>query len=63
MPLQQSHRRLVRRQRILVVQVASSLHLTPETFSRVIHNLEDEGLISVDGKKIQVYGDPKEALS
>jgi len=36
-------------------EVASSLHLTPETFSRVIHNLEEDGVISVQGKKIQVH--------
>ncbi len=40
-------------------EVASSLHLTPETFSRVIHNLEDDGLISVKGKKIHIYDEQK----
>ncbi|PCI72389.1 MAG: hypothetical protein COB26_00290 [Piscirickettsiaceae bacterium] len=40
-------------------EVASSLHLTPETFSRVMHSLEDEGLISVDGKKIHIYDEQK----
>jgi len=44
-------------------EVASSLHLTPETFSRVIHSLEDEGVISVDGKKIQIHDKQKLGLS
>lgn len=33
---------------------ASLLNLTPETFSRVLHQLESDEVISVDGKNIQV---------
>jgi len=35
--------------------IASHLNLTPETFSRILHKLGDEGLISVKGKTIQVH--------
>ena len=32
--------------------IASNLNITPETFSRVLHNLSDAGLIKVDGKDV-----------
>jgi CRP-like cAMP-binding protein len=34
--------------------IASSLNLTPETFSRVLHNLSTAGLIEVDGKDVRI---------
>lgn len=34
--------------------IASRLNLTPETFSRILHNLSNEGLISVDGRNVTV---------
>jgi cAMP-binding proteins - catabolite gene activator and regulatory subunit of cAMP-dependent protein kinases len=34
--------------------IASSLNLTPEHFSRVLHKLEADGLLSVDGRHIVV---------
>ncbi|MHB9117247.1 MAG: Crp/Fnr family transcriptional regulator [Burkholderiales bacterium] len=34
--------------------IASRLNLTPETFSRILHNLSSEGLISVDGRNVTV---------
>ena len=34
--------------------IASSLNLTPEHFSRVLHKLEADGLLSVDGRRIVV---------
>ena len=34
--------------------IASRLNLTPETLSRVLHNLSESGLISVKGKCITV---------
>ncbi len=33
---------------------ASLLNLTPETFSRVIHGLEREGILNVDGRRVEV---------
>ncbi len=33
---------------------ASLLNLTPETFSRVIHGLEREGIVNVDGRRVEV---------
>ncbi|MBI4983976.1 MAG: Crp/Fnr family transcriptional regulator [Rhodocyclales bacterium] len=35
--------------------VASRLNLTPETFSRVLHDLTEAGLIDVQGKQITVH--------
>lgn len=32
--------------------IASSLNITPETFSRILHNLSDAGLIKVEGKDV-----------
>ena len=34
--------------------IASNLNLTPETFSRVLHHLTEEGLIVVKGKQVQI---------
>ena len=35
--------------------VASRLNLTPETFSRMLHDLTEAGLIDVEGKQITVH--------
>lgn len=35
--------------------IASRLSIQPETFSRILHNLNREGLISVEGKVIHVH--------
>ncbi len=35
--------------------IASRLSITPETLSRILHNLSGNGLISVDGLHIKVY--------
>jgi CRP-like cAMP-binding protein len=32
--------------------IASNLNITPETFSRILHNLSDAGLIRVEGKDV-----------
>lgn len=34
--------------------VASRLNLTPETFSRILHQLADDGLIVVEGRELQI---------
>lgn len=34
--------------------VASSLHHTPETFSREIHGLARDGLIAIDSRRIRI---------
>ena len=34
--------------------VASALNLTPEYFSRILHDLAAEGLIRVDGRRIEI---------
>ena len=34
--------------------IASNLNITPETFSRILHNLTDEGLIEVKGKDVYI---------
>ena len=34
--------------------IASRLSLTPEYFSRVLHELESEGLIAIDKREIQI---------
>ena len=34
--------------------IASRLNLTPETFSRVLHDLQQRGLITVDGRTIRL---------
>ncbi|MFA7097627.1 MAG: Crp/Fnr family transcriptional regulator [Gammaproteobacteria bacterium] len=35
--------------------IASRLSIQPETFSRILHNLTREGLISVEGKTIHIH--------
>ena len=35
--------------------IASRLNLTPETLSRIFHDLSDAGLISVQGKRITLH--------
>jgi CRP-like cAMP-binding protein len=35
-------------------EIASQLNLTPEHFSRVLHELQQAGLLQVDGRKIMV---------
>ena len=34
--------------------VASRLNLTPEHFSRILHELSEKGLISVDGRAVKI---------
>jgi CRP-like cAMP-binding protein len=34
--------------------VASALNLTPEYFSRILHELEDAGLVRIDGRRIEI---------
>jgi CRP-like cAMP-binding protein len=34
--------------------IASNLNITPETFSRILHNLSDENLIEVKGKEVHI---------
>jgi CRP-like cAMP-binding protein len=34
--------------------VASRLNLTPEYFSRILHELADEGLVKIDGRDIEI---------
>jgi CRP-like cAMP-binding protein len=34
--------------------IASNLNITPETFSRILHNLSDKGLIEVKGKDVRI---------
>lgn len=34
--------------------IASNLNITPETFSRILHNLSDGGLIEVKGKDVRI---------
>jgi CRP-like cAMP-binding protein len=34
--------------------IASNLNITPETFSRILHHLTDEGLIEVKGKDVSI---------
>ncbi|WP_316367902.1 Crp/Fnr family transcriptional regulator [Candidatus Thiodiazotropha sp. CDECU1] len=34
--------------------IASRLSVTPETFSRILHNFTDQGLIRVDGGRVEV---------
>jgi CRP-like cAMP-binding protein len=34
--------------------VASRLNLTPEHFSRILHELSDAGLIAVDGRDVEI---------
>jgi CRP-like cAMP-binding protein len=35
-------------------EIASQLHLTPEHFSRILHELQQAGLLQLDGRKITV---------
>ena len=35
--------------------IASRLSITPETLSRILHELTDEGIVSVSGKTIEVH--------
>ncbi|HJV63872.1 MAG TPA: Crp/Fnr family transcriptional regulator [Albitalea sp.] len=39
--------------------IASRLSLTPEYFSRVLHELEAQGLIEVDGREIRIVDAPR----
>ena len=34
--------------------LASRLNLTPEHFSRVLHELAEQGLIDIDGRNIEI---------
>jgi len=34
--------------------IASRLNITPETFSRILHNLTEADLITVDGKSVRI---------
>lgn len=34
--------------------IASRLSVTPETFSRILHNFSEQGLIQVDGSRVEV---------
>ncbi|MEN6585389.1 MAG: Crp/Fnr family transcriptional regulator [Sulfuricella sp.] len=34
--------------------IASNLNITPETFSRILHNLSDDGLVEVKGKDVLI---------
>jgi CRP-like cAMP-binding protein len=34
--------------------VASRLNLTPEHFSRILHDLTEAGLIAVDGRDVKI---------
>ena len=34
--------------------IASRLNITPETFSRILHNLTEAGFIAVDGKSVRI---------
>jgi CRP-like cAMP-binding protein len=34
--------------------IASTINITPETFSRILHNLSDIGLIKVEGKDVWI---------
>ena len=35
-------------------EIASQLNLTPEHFSRILHELADAGLLHIEGRKIVV---------
>ncbi|MET0009001.1 MAG: helix-turn-helix domain-containing protein [Candidatus Thiodiazotropha sp. 6PLUC4] len=37
--------------------IASRLSVTPETFSRILHNLSDHGVIRVDGSRVDILDD------
>ncbi|RLL54741.1 Crp/Fnr family transcriptional regulator [Mariprofundus sp. EBB-1] len=37
------------------LDIASSLNITPETFSRILHELSEDGLISINNKVIEVH--------
>lgn len=39
--------------------IASRLNLTPETFSRILHDLSSAGLISVHGRQIEIHNLPR----
>ena len=39
--------------------IASRLSITPETLSRIFHELADEGIVSVSGKTIEVHDLPR----
>ena len=36
-------------------QLASRLNVTPEHFSRILHDLVDAGLIKVDGRDVTIF--------
>ena len=38
--------------------IASRLNLTPEYFSRILHDLASEGLIRIDGRDIAILDSP-----
>ncbi|MES9832221.1 MAG: Crp/Fnr family transcriptional regulator [Candidatus Thiodiazotropha sp. DIVDIV] len=37
--------------------IASRLSVTPETFSRILHNFSDQGVIRVDGSRVDILDD------
>lgn len=35
--------------------IASKLSITPETFSRILHTMEREGIVTIDGRKVDIH--------